>query len=163
MLADVLEIPVHETYEEERKKPMPSLNHSVVQSRINGLLYVNYDDEYTTLSEISLELPNVKKSVPDLAVYPKLKINWESDSIRMTNPPITVIEILSPKQNLNDIISKFSEIYFPSGVKTAWLVIPPINFIAIYTPDMNYKSFLEGILTDETTGIELSLTKIFAV
>lgn len=148
-------------YELERNKPMPSLNHSLVQARLSSRLLVDYEDKYTILPEISLKLPKVKPAVPDIAIYPILQNNWEKDIVKMIDPPITIIEILSPKQKLDDILDKFSGIYFPAGVKSAWLVIPPVKHIFIYSPNMKFIPFYKGTLKDTVTGINLDLGKIF--
>ena len=148
-------------YQKERNKPMPSYNHSLLQTKIAGRLDANYGNKYDILSEPSLQLVNVKESVPDIALFPKLKINWKKDIIKITQPPILAIEILSPKQNINSIIDKFSEIYFPSGVQSLWLVIPPMQFIAVYTPNMKYTAFFDGKIKDKTLKINLDLGDIF--
>ena len=62
-------------YELERNKPMPSFNHSLVQARISSYLLVNYEDKFTSLPEISLQLPKVEAAVLDIAIYPKLENN----------------------------------------------------------------------------------------
>ena len=141
---------------------MPSLNHSIVQARLIGQLYARHDKKFTILSEISLQLPEVKPAVPDVAIYPKIKVDWESDVIRLTTPPLTAIEILSPKQNLEDILDKFAKIYFAAGVQSAWLIIPPIKYISLYQPNMSYQPTLQGMFQDKLTDIEVDINKIFA-
>jgi Uma2 family endonuclease len=48
----------------------------------------------------------------------------------MKKPPITVIEILSPKQAVQDLVDKFDE-YFKVGVKSCWLVIPTLEIVGV--------------------------------
>lgn len=161
MVADVAIREEINQYENQRNKPTPSLNHSFIQANLIAELKVNYKKKYTTLSEISLQLPNVKVSVPDVAIYPKLVIDYKQDVIKMTDPPLSVIEILSPKQHLNDILNKFSTIYFPAGVKSAWLIIPPLQYVAIYQPNMEFTTFLEEEVIDEAIGVVIKRSDIF--
>lgn len=148
-------------YQVNRNKPMPSHNHRYLQNKIGSRLDVKYEEQYNIYAELTLKLPDVKESVPDLAIYPYRQIDWENDQIKTNEPPITTVEILSPTQNINEILDKFASIYFPAGVKSAWLVIPPMKFIAVYTPDMNYVPFHNGLIEDRITGISIDLRKVF--
>lgn len=149
------------SYQIQRNKPMPSQNHGYIQNKIGGRLDIKYEGQYNVYSELSLKLPKVKEAVPDIAVYPYKEINWEHDLIKITTPPILVIEILSPTQNINEILDKFSKIYFPGGVKSAWLVIPPLKMVGVYAPDMNYQPFHDGIIVDKNVNISLDLSSVF--
>lgn len=82
-------------YEAERGKPIPSKVHAYVQANLIFELKSRYKDRFTFLSELSLDL-NGWRSVPDLAIYPKLSIDVRQDEIRMTEPPLCAIEIISP-------------------------------------------------------------------
>ncbi len=61
-------------YQRERHKPIPSRNHSAIQSRLIIALGKKYDTKYEFFSELSLNLPDVKPAVPDICIY--LKKNW---------------------------------------------------------------------------------------
>lgn len=52
-------------YEIQRDKPMPSRNHSYIQSRLNIALGQHYLDKFDFFSELNLSPPGVKPSVPD--------------------------------------------------------------------------------------------------
>lgn len=145
-------------YELERGKPMPSKNHSRLERRL-GVLLTPYEDKYDIMPELSLELPT-GKATPDICLYPKMSFDWLHDEIRMTEPPVLVIEILSPKQTLDDITDKI-DIYFGAGVKSYWVVIPPFKTIHILTPDRQTFTFVSGLLKDPATGIEMSVDEIF--
>jgi Uma2 family endonuclease len=146
-------------YELERGKPMPSKNHSILQLRIARLLMNRYDTEYDFLSELSLVL-TTGKATPDISVYPKLTIDWLHDEIRVSDPPLAVIEILSPKQGLQDVTEKI-DLYFGAGVKSCWVVIPTFQTIHIITPDKQVATFTAGTLTDPGTGIQLVMEEVF--
>ena len=147
-------------YITEREKPMPSFNHGVVQSRIVIELGKHYLNNFEIVSEVKLKLPEVKPSVPDISLFPKKEIDLLNDELEKTDPPLTVIEILSPKQSIDDIKNKFFNIYFPGGVKSAWLVIPTLKSVYLFSPDRTYKVFNEGKIFDPVTSIELEL-KLF--
>ena len=148
-------------YEIERGKPMPSLNHSLVQTRLGFLLMRDYYDRFSIPSEVELEfLP--KNAVPDLCIYPKMQVNFtEEDVIRMTQPPLTAIEILSPRQVLEDVIAKARQQYFPNGVQSVWVIFPSLKTVAILTPDLNPTYFTEGELFDPAINVRLTVSEIF--
>lgn len=145
-------------YEIERGKPMPSMNHAVIQAVLSAAL-LRYEDKFTVLSELSLEL-NGRPFVPDLSIYPKLDLDLLHDQVKHTEPPIQVIEILSPTQSLNELVEK-SEDYFEEGVKSCWIVQPIQHAIAVLEPGRIPKVFTTGDVTDPATGITISVEEIF--
>lgn len=149
-------------YEIERGKPIPSLYHSAIQGRINFLLNRDFGKDFTFLSELNLAfLP--KGSVPDLCIYKKLIFDFKhaADTIKMTQPPITTIEILSPKQALDDVVAKARDIYFPNGVQSSWVVMPSLETIVLIDPNLDTTYFNKGELFDPVTNIRLSIEEIF--
>jgi len=146
-------------YELERGKPMPSKNHSRIQSNIMGLLWSNYRKEYDILSELSLEFAG-KTMVPDVCIFAPMTYDNMHDEVRVTQPPVTIIEILSPTQGSDEVIAKFA-VYFQQGVQSCWFIIPPTNSIFIFTPDRKIRVFHEEVLTDPATGIVVDLGEIF--
>ncbi len=150
-----------EDYQTERNKPRPSKNHSYIQLQLGAALVRRFKDQFNFMSELNLSPPGVKASVPDLCIYPKAPIDLLEDEIQVTEPPITVIEILSPEQGMNSVKNKFFQIYFPSGVKSAWLVVPTLRSVHIFTPDRKYTTFTSGSLHDPATGITLELDEFF--
>ena len=97
---DVLEI--ISDYEIERGKPVPSKKNSLIQTKIIIAIAQLYP-KYWALSEISVSLSGSEK-VPDLAIYEKANFETEEEEIRTTQIPLTVIEILSPTQNINELV-----------------------------------------------------------
>lgn len=150
-------------YEIERDKPMPSRNHSLVQNRLSFILTRDYDSEFSFMSELNLALLP-KDATPDICIYPKMKVNLEEDDVlKMTEPPLTAIEILSPKQALDDLVEKTRKRYFPNGVKSVWLVFPALKTIALIAPGQKPRYFTEGEMTDPATNIRIDIQEAFEV
>ena len=149
-------------YERERGKPMPTLNHAYVQKNLLVGLDYRYRKTHTVLSELNLTMPHRPDTVPDIAISPKLQIDFLHDVTSMTQMPLTVIEIVSPSQSNDDILAKF-ERYFRAGVQSCWLVLPSFKAISVYSAIGKYQFFTDDTtLTDPVTGIELPLNDIFA-
>ncbi len=146
-------------YEIERGKPMPSLNHGIIQANLVFLLLLQYRTQYRILSEISLKLDGWS-STPDLGIFFHMKANFLRDKIQMTEPPLGVIEIVSPSQSIQDQYDKAVR-YFEAGVKSVWLVIPPIQTIVVYAAPDDYQTFDSGMLTDGILNISISVDKVF--
>ncbi|MBI3958930.1 MAG: Uma2 family endonuclease [Chloroflexi bacterium] len=145
-------------YEQEWGKPMPSLNHSLAQSALIVELSRKYGDEYTILSELTLEM--YPAATPDVAIYPRLSPNWLRDEIRKTQPPLLVVEIISPSQSVDELIPKI-ERYFEMGVRSCWLVQPPLQQIAVFTPEMQPEVFTRGPVQDPASGFSVNIEDIF--
>ncbi len=148
-------------YEIERGKPMPSLNHALIQSNLIFELKSLYRKTYSFPSEIEIKMPLRPNCVPDIAIYPKKQIDHLHDIISMEEKPITVIEIVSPTQSDTDILDKF-ERYFLAGVQSCWLVMPSFQAISVYSGIGKYQFFTsEMSLIDNITAIELPLKGVF--
>ena len=149
-------------YELERGKPMPTLNHAIIQGNLIFLLKATYRQQYTVASELNLTMPERPDTVPDIAIYPKLQIDFFNDITSMAEMPLTVIEIVSPSQSDAEIVAKFKR-YFDAGVRSCWLVMPTFQAISVYSAFGKYQFFGEyETLNDTATGIELPLNEVFA-
>lgn len=148
-------------YEIERNKPMPSLNHSILQINL-GIALAVYKEKYTLASELKLKLPPDNwESVPDISILPKTKLNFKKDVTAYTDPPLATIEILSPTQSLTDLTSK-TQAYFKYGVKSCWIVLPEFKNIYVFTSNDNYEIFKDtDTLLDKNLDISFSLNEIF--
>jgi len=148
-------------YETEREKPMPSLNHSIIQGNLVFSLKLAYQKKYRILPEINIDVVD-KGRVPDIAICDvNIPFQLVEDSIKLDSVPYGVIEILSPKQNLSELVQKSLE-YFAIGVKTYWLVLPALRSIYIFDKPQNYQVFTwKDQLKDELLDIELDLKEIF--
>jgi Uma2 family endonuclease len=147
------------SYEEERGKPMPSYNHSWVQSNIIGEFLGNKD--YRVHSELTLDIQG-RRYTPDISLYPRsAPIDLRHDVIAQTQPPLLVVEILSPEQGSHDVMQKL-DIYFAHGVKSCWVVTPPAHALSIYLPDGATKHFTTGTATDPVLGVSVDVDAVFS-
>lgn len=148
-------------YEQERHKPMPSKNHAIVQGNLHFELRGMIKNKFDILPEVSLQLPNVER-VPDLAIFEPQSFTPGQDEVRLKEIPQTIIEILSPKQSLADLITKAAE-YFTAGVGSYWLVLPDLCSIYVFKAPNDYQVFIKDqTLADPSIGIELPLSTIFS-
>lgn len=100
--------------------------------------------------------------MPDLSILPKLTPDFRNDVTTVTEPPLGVIEIISPSQTLNQLVAK-AEAYFAHGVKSCWLVLLPLTNIYVFSSPDDYQIFREHeVLKDEVLGIELPLKEVFS-
>ncbi len=147
-------------YEKERGKPMPSLNHGVIQSELIGA-FLPFR-EFSVVSELTLELPDGSRLTPDISVYPRLRPDWYHDKVRMKTMPKLAVEIISPSQGFQEIGDKL-DLYFAHGVESVWVVQPGMQAIAIYLPGTARPLvFTTGEARDPVTGLTARLEDIFA-
>ncbi len=148
-----------EDYEQERGKPMPSFNHSYVQTRLIIALGAAYGDRFFVASELSVD--SAPPMTPDISICKMRQPDWLHDEIRVTEAPLTTIEITSPSQSVDDFIPKIED-YFRFGVQSVWLVQPPLKQVAVFTPEMEPQVFTQGEVVDPTLDIKVALDEIFS-
>lgn len=147
-------------YELERGKPMPSLNHGSIQLNTGAALLSRYRNKYRFTSETSLELDGWP-TTPDILIFPPLALNLRADKIKVKEPPLGIIEILSPTQNLNDLVDKADQ-YFAHGVKSCWIILPSMEGVAIYSEPGKYAFYTESdVAKDTVLGIEIPVRELF--
>ncbi|MCB0595753.1 MAG: Uma2 family endonuclease [Lewinellaceae bacterium] len=147
-------------YETERHKPMPSLNHSIIQANLIRELGLSYKDKYRIASELSLDLSDWP-SVPDICIYPKMPLDLRQDVATMTEPPLCAIEIISPSQSLSELVGK-AEKYFQYGVRSCWIVLLPLGNIYVFSSPDDYEIFrATDTLKDPALDIALPLAEVF--
>jgi hypothetical protein len=144
-------------YEQERGKPMPSKRHALLQPRISAMLLSQRN--VSVLTELNIVIGE-KKYVPDICVYAADASDWHKEEMQMTIPPLLTVEILSPMQDLNNLISK-AEIYLSGGVKASWIVHPRLETIIVLRPNEKPHFYSEGMLTDAATGISVDVGAVF--
>lgn len=148
-------------YEIQRGKPMPSKNHAILQSNLNFEIRLKYKNQFTVLSEATLNLQDWV-STPDLAIYPKMEVNFTEDEIRLEEAPLAVIEILSPTQSLQELSDKAIE-YLNREVQSVWLVLPSLQSITVYQSEKDFTVFTTpATLEDKKLKIQMELKEIFA-
>jgi len=171
--------------EEYEVQDMPSKKHSSAQTNITGLLF--NDDRFTPFVELSLDVSKIDLSpfgikakdelIPDISVYVNEGqtesvtvaeqtvdlIDDDDDILKVTEMPDLVIEVLSPRQAISDLLSKFKA-YFALGVKSCWLVMPSVKVIKIYSIkgrkicDIQH----DADVVDEVMDIRLPIRNIFS-
>ena len=146
------------TYEQERDKPLPSLNHGFLQAVITGEL-LGHREKYTSFSELTLQIGDLRVT-PDLCVYPKMSMNFQEDVVRVTEPPLIAVEILSPTQSQQDVMDRINGM-LDAGVESCWLVQPVTETITIFTGNEKPTTVSTGTLHDPATDIEVNLADIF--
>lgn len=160
--------------DEEERYTMGSFNHSLAQSQLTALL--SNDKRFRTLVELSLDASQIDLSqfglkakdelIPDICIYDKEKASRPTekgrDLMKMPQMPSLVIEILSPKQTINEIQGKF-DAFFALGVKSCWLVVPATESITVYSAPNDFKTFgTEATeIIDTRMDIHLSMENIF--
>jgi len=141
--------------EEFHSEDIMSVNHSKLIHRISVALD-RYEPTYDILPELELELVS-GKCKPDIAIYENLSTNWFNDLIYYTQPPITAVEVLSPKQGITDLTDKAFNIYFPAGVRSVWLVVPMLHVCQILLPGGTQLTWTNGIMKDPHTQMEIDV------
>lgn len=159
LIAQETQVAIHD-YVTERNKPMPSLNHAKIQANIIFLMMLHYKKIFTVVSELSFDLSDWV-SVPDVSLLPLTKYDAKNDQIKVLEPPLCTVEILSPTQSLSELVAK-SRSYFDKDVKSCWIVFPELENVYVFSSPDNYKIFVKGdILKDEIMQIELNINEIF--
>lgn len=154
----VAALPIQD-YEKERNKPMPNLTHGVIQTNITFALQLSYREEYMFPSELSLATK--PSSTPDICIYPLKTVDRRTTGARESEAPITTIEIQSPSQSLEVLVNKAWDLYFPMGVKSAWIVIPALKAIQIILPNEETFLFTSDMVKDPITNIEIDIKEVF--
>ena len=93
----------------------PSFHHSY----LCGKLVVAFSQlqQFLVLVEATLQIGS-DDYIPDICLYPIRPVNFEEkDVIKLTEMPLTIIEILSPSQTAQDAWKKF-DAYFDAGIKS---------------------------------------------
>lgn len=148
-------------YEFERGKPIPSFNHGFVQANLITELNIRLRKTHTVTSETNLKLDD-QKTVPDLTVFAKRTPDMQHDVLWTQDVPLTTIDILSPKQDLDSLLEK-ARLFLAAGAKSCWIVLPAVGTIAIFTGPTTYRSYANGSSAlDEVLGVKIPLVDIFS-
>lgn len=145
-------------YELERGKPLPSKRHAIIQTKLVVML-AGYNDRFQIATELNVVLGG-KKYVPDICLYSADASDWAQEELEMTIPPVMTVEILSPSQDLKDLLTKAKD-YLAHGVRSAWVVHPRLSAIIVLAPHAKPRFYSEGSLTDEATGVNVDVEAVF--
>ena len=152
--------------EPEESVDMGSLNHSAIQVNLAYLL--KRLGTFSVYTELSLDPSGLDKNrykfreeiKPDVCIYPKRGLSRPYDILKMAEMPLLAIEILSPKQGLQEIVEKI-DAYFALGVRSCWLIDPTTAIVVVYRTLDEHKVFSSGEVVDEIIGIGLPFAEIF--
>lgn len=136
----------------------PSYHHAYIAG--NLITAFNNLKKYSVFSELTLQIEG-QDYIPDISLYPKRKVNFSAgDIVRMTEMPLTVVEILSPSQGTQEVLDKFRT-YFGAGIKSCWLVVPVVRSVAVYSEPEKSQTFYTGDIDDRISDIRLDIDNIF--
>ncbi len=140
---------------EEITEKMPTLNHSYICSQIMRQLLPN--ERIEVLPELTLAVGS--GLTPDISVYLKeeIKPDFWNDITRFDKSPLIAIEIISPSQNIQDLLEK-AKILANSGAKAVWTVEPFSHSIWV-TTEKETQLFHNTRI--ESEGIAVDFQKIF--
>lgn len=150
----------------EEEEATGSYNHSMIQTNVGFLLkQLGVYSDFTELSldTSSVQLDNVPKRnemQPDICIYHKRKLSRPFDILQMVGMPLLAVEILSPKQGIQEILEKFA-VYFALGVKSCWLVDPMTAVVAVYSSLEQRTVYSTDKVIDEQLEIRLPFAEIF--
>ncbi len=150
--------PERSEYEIERGKPMPNEQHGSVQANLIGLL-LGYKQRYRTISELTIALAE-HNATPDICLYPRFALDYLHVKAVKEEPPLLAIEIISPSQTLDELLRK-AESYFEVGVRSCWIVQPPLQTVTVLHPNEKPRTFVEGSVEDPVMGITIPLAEVF--
>ena len=100
------------------QKPMPTLNHSLIQSRLVQYLLNEYP-AFVASTELTVHLRAGRYLVPDVALQQKAHLQRPYP----TKPIPLCVEVLSPDDRFSDVLAKCDE-YHVWGVPMVWIIDP---------------------------------------
>jgi Uma2 family endonuclease len=143
---------------ELREHPMTRRNrhHSRAEARIAGLLTIWHLQQPQPRGDVlSGEAGCILRRNPDTTVgidvcYVSAETarRHSGDTELIDGPPILAVEVLSPKDVLEEVEEKVSE-YLAAGVKLVWLVNPYRRTVTVFRPDAEPQLFN---VTQEVSG-----------
>ena len=101
-----------------------SAGHGAISARLAGLLATTLPD-LTILVEAGVSLPRNRLRAPDVTAVAHLP-----DGKWVSEPPVLVIEVLSPSTRAEDTIRKSME-YAEGGIGQYWIVDPDLRAIDV--------------------------------
>lgn len=149
-------IAVEEITTEETDDEMTTYNHSYICLEI--LTQIIPNKAFKPLPELTLDIDKGIK--PDISVYPKElapQPDFFTDITRYNKMPVLAIEVISPSQNIQDLLEK-SKNLVSAGVKTVW-TIEPFSKTIFVTTNAGIQIFHNT--TVESEGIKVDFQAIF--
>lgn len=154
-------VPVLSLDEVQEDQPRPSRNHARIAQNLGALLH-GFRSRYETYQQLSLDLDGWP-TIPDLCAYPTgtLPNDWANDEDVCRVPPALVVEILSPKQNLQPLLDKVRQ-YLAHGVKSCWVIVPGTGTVSLFPAAGGSRSVVEGDIVDPVLDLRVPVAGVFA-
>ncbi|MDG4597152.1 MAG: Uma2 family endonuclease [Candidatus Contendobacter sp.] len=133
----------------------PSVNHSYLCKKI--LLAIEQTEQWEAWPELTLDIES--GLIPDIAVYPRggLKPNFMQDAMKCDVLPQLVIEVASPSQAIQDLMTK-ADRFVQSGIPAVWTVEPYGQIVYVSTLQ-GRKVKLAGVV--ESAGVTVDFGRVF--
>lgn len=146
-----------ETQTPETVSPMPSLNHSYLCMEILRQLIAQ--PHLQPMVELTLDID--KGLTPDISVFEQNQIrpNFLKDVVRCPQMPRLAIEVISPRQAIEDVLDK-APVLLQAGVGAVWTIEPYGKSIFVATEAGN-AIFHDAVV--ETQGIQVDFSQVFRV
>ena len=135
----------------------PSYYHAAINGTI--ITEANNTAKFRAFSELTLMIDG-DDYIPNISVYKRHKLNYHAneDVLKMEEMPLIAIEVLSPSQNMNDLIAK-AKLYLQAGIPSVWIVQPFAHTISVFTKN-GVKLYHDGVIED-LSGVKVELAAIF--
>ena len=92
-------------YELERNKPLPNMIHGCIEANLAFQLDIHYQHLFCIALEVTLDT-KPKAMTPDICIFTKRKLTFKDLAPVSTEMPLTTIEIQSPSQAPEDLVTK---------------------------------------------------------
>lgn len=134
-----------------------SLFHSAIQTNVAHKL-IEYE-QYRTFTELTVNIHGTDYK-PDVCLYLFKKFDWKLDTIRVTEMPLLVVEVISPTQGVQEVMEKV-KMFLEAGVKSCWVVtIFPKN-VSVFSSFESDVNFISGEIVDDSLGIKIPFESVF--
>lgn len=131
--------------------------HSFLQTLLATIFTNNMDEWHAFgLTEQRLQIAPQQFRVPDLCV---VRVGARADDV-LTEPPLAVIEIMSPEDTVRRTAEKVAE-YCAFGVEHVWVIEPSARVAYRGTPN-GLERIVGGVLAIAGTHIAVQLAELFA-
>ena len=138
----------------------PNVRHQAIMSNLTQKI-ANYLDKKPcrVFTEVELEISK-NVIVPDVSVLCSIEnLNIQ----RFTQPPVLVIEILSPSNTANEINNKINK-YKNHGIKECWVIDPDLKSVEVKDLETNISiNYIQSglVKSDIFDDLHIELSKIF--
>jgi Uma2 family endonuclease len=114
-----------------------------------------------SMQELTLRIDEDGDLTPDISVFPTIHFDYGEDRTRVTEPPLIAVEIASPTQSTQELVTKCRR-YVRAGVASVWLVQPALQTVTVFHDDDPANTYnRDETLVDPATDIKIDLAEVF--